>query len=144
MVKIHDGKPSKNLPKILVTEPNGHNELLDFLSVYQTQDRMGGVHYHPEGALCWYGCNQYGDPTGRVVFARKIPIKNLMWSFAQKKEFRMKGFDKTVEYKDLFQSERGYEDYKTVKPVLWQPGTETKKKGQKRNANNEKGRTRNG
>ena len=44
----------------------------------------------------------------------------------------MKGFDKTVQFKDLFLSERGYEDYKTKKPRLWQSQrTKTKKKGKK-------------
>lgn len=133
VIKNLDGKPSKNLPKVLVTEPNGHDDLLDFLSVYQTQDGLRGKHYHPEGALCWYACNQYGDPTGEVIYARKVPIKNLMWSFAQKREFRMKGFYKVEEFKNLFKSERGYEDYKTTKPVLWQ--RETKKKGKKLNGN---------
>lgn len=137
MSKILDGKPSKNLPKVLVTETSGHDELLDFLSVYQTQDGFQGKHYHPEGALCWYACNQYGEPTGEVVYARKVPIENLMWSFTQKRKFRMQGFNKTVQFNELFLSERGYEDYKTKKPILFQTGrgTKTKQKGKKRNGN---------
>lgn len=135
-----EGKPSKNLPKVLVTEVTGHDELLDFMSVYQTQDHFKGVHYHPVGALCWYSCNQYGDPTGEVVYARKIPIEGLMWSFSLKRKFRMKGFNKKTEFKDLFQSEIGYEDYKTVKPRLPQSGASKKtKKGKKRNGNSQKG-----
>ena len=132
VIKQLDGKPSKNLPKILVTEPKGHDDLLNFLSVYQTQDHFKGTHYHPEGALCWYSCNQYGEPTGEVVFAREVPIKNLMWSFSFKRKFRMKDFDKHVEFKDLFSREPGYEDYKTVKPKLYS-APKTKKKGRKKN-----------
>lgn len=129
-----DGKPSKNLPKILVTEPVGHEDLLNFLSVYQTQDHFKGVHYHPEGALCWYSCNQYGEPTGEVIFARKIPIEGLMWCYSLKRKFRMKEFHKTVEFKNLFSREPGYEDYKTVKPRLYQV-KKTAKKGRKKNGN---------
>ena len=127
MIKQLDGKPSKNLPKILVTEPTGHEDLLNFLSVYQTQDRFKGPHYHPEGALCWYSCNQYGEPLGGVIFARKVPVKELMWSFELKKKFRMNAFNKTVEFKELFSREKGYEDYKTTKPKLYQPVRKTKK-----------------
>lgn len=138
ILKILEGKPSKNLPKILVTETTGHDALLDFMSVYQTQDYFKGPHYHPEGMLCWYSCNKYGDLTGKVVVARKVPIESLKWSFAKKKEFRMKGFQKQpVRYPDLFLSERGYEDYKTTKPVLHQsiPASKATKttKGKKQN-----------
>lgn len=123
ILKVLDGKPSKNLPKILVTETSGHDELLDFMSVYQTQDGFKGKHYHPEGYLCFYSCNSYGDPTGEVVIARKIPIKSLMWSFAKKRELRNAGFLKKPKFNELFLSERkGYEDYKLTRPVLYQPG----------------------
>ena len=74
VIKQFDGKPSKNLPKILVTEPYGHEALLDFLSVYQTQDKFGGVHYHPKGALCWFSCNKYGDPLGQEIYARNVLV----------------------------------------------------------------------
>jgi len=127
VTKQLDGKPSKNLPKILVTEPIGHEDLLNFLSVYQTQDHFKGKHYHPEGALCWYSCNQYGEPLGGIIFVRKVPVKELMWSFAYKKKFRMSGFNKTVEFKEVFSREPRYEDYKTVKPKLYQSVRKTKK-----------------
>ncbi len=130
VLKQHDGKPSKNLPKILVTEPTGHEDLLNFLSVYQTQDVFKGKHYHPEGALCWYSCNQYGEPLGEVIYIRNVPIKSLMWSFSFKKRFRMNGFDKSVEFKDLFAKEPGCEICKTVKPELYQ-AKKTKKGNEK-------------
>ena len=39
---------------------------------------MKGVHYYPSGALCWFETNQYGDPTGSVYYARKIPDMKLL------------------------------------------------------------------
>jgi len=64
-----------------------------------------------------------------------------MWSFSRKKKFRMKGFNKAVQFKDLFQSERkGYEIYNTTKPRLKQSGVgRTKGKEKRKNANNQKG-----
>ena len=52
--------------------------MLDYLSDYRTQDKMRGVHYYPSGALCWFECNQYGDPTGTVFYVRKIPDMKLL------------------------------------------------------------------
>lgn len=116
-----------SVPKVLVSDPWNHDELLDFMSVYQTQNEKG-IHYHPEGALCWYTCNQYGDPTGVTVFARRVPIKKYMWNFEAKKKFRTAGFFKKVPFKNLFLSERnGYEELKTVKPRLATSGNKTKK-----------------
>lgn len=52
--------------------------MLDYLSDYRTQDKMHGVHYYPSGALCWFETNQYGDPTGSVYYARKVPDMKLL------------------------------------------------------------------
>lgn len=134
VTKQLDGKPSKNLPKILVTEPTGHDDLLNFLSVYQTQDYFKGPHYHPEGVLCWYACNKYGEPSGEVIFARKVPVKELMWSFSVKKKYRMEGFNRSVKFKNVFSREPRYEDYKTLKPRLYQSVKKTEK-GKKKNGN---------
>ena len=120
VIKQLDGEPSKNLPRVLVTDPFKHDELLDFLSVYQTQDCFKGVHYHPEGALCWYECNQYGDPTGLVLYARKVPVEDLMWSFAEKKKFRMRNFGRIKTLQQSLSDEPGHELNKTVKPKLVQ------------------------
>lgn len=68
-----------------------------------------------------------------------------MWSFSQKKKFRTKGFQKKIEFKNLFQSERGYEDYITTKPRLYQPVVTKTKKGKRQDANSQKGNnSRNG
>lgn len=78
MVKQFGGKSKFNLPKVLVTSIYGHDDMLDYLSDYRTQDKMRGVHYYPSGALCWFECNQYGDPIGTVYYARKIPNMDLL------------------------------------------------------------------
>ena len=52
--------------------------MLEYLSDYRTQDKMRGVHYYPSGALCWFECNQYGDPTGSVYYVKKIPDYKLL------------------------------------------------------------------
>ena len=57
-----------------------------------------------------------------------------MWCYSLKRKFRMKEFHKTVEFKNLFSREPGYEDYKTVKPRLYQ-AKKTAKKGRKKNGN---------
>jgi hypothetical protein len=76
VVKQFSGNAKFNLPKVLVTSIYGHEDMLDYLSDYRTQDKMRGVHYYPKGALCWFETNQYGDPTGSVYIARMIPDEN--------------------------------------------------------------------
>ena len=78
VVKQFDGNTKFNLPKVLVTSIYGHDDMLDYLSDYRTQDKMRGVHYYPSGALCWFETNQYGDPLGPVYYARKIPDMKLL------------------------------------------------------------------
>ena len=78
MVKQFDGQPKMNLQKVLVTSIYGHDDMLDYLSDYRTQDKFRGVHYYPSGALCWFETNQYGDPTGTIYYARKIPDMKLL------------------------------------------------------------------
>ena len=73
MVKQFNNKRKFSLPKVLFTSIYGHDDILDYLSLFRTQDKMHGVHYYPSGALCWFECNQYGEPTGSVYYARKIP-----------------------------------------------------------------------
>lgn len=72
-MKQFDGNTKFNLPKVLVTSIYGHNDMLDYLSDYRTQDKMKGVHYYPSGALCWFETNQYGDPLGAVYYIKKVP-----------------------------------------------------------------------
>lgn len=130
ILKQFDGRPSKNNPKLLVTEVTGHDDLLDFFSVYQTMNKAGGTHYHPEGALCWFSCNQYGDPTGSLIFARKVPIKSLMWDFNRKREFRTKNLKpKAKTLPEVLTHEPGTEDWEVRKPKLYQKSIT--KKGKK-------------
>ena len=94
MVKQFDGNNKFNLPKVLVTSIYGHDDMLDYLSDYRTQDKMRGVHYYPSGALCWFETNQYGDPTGSVYYARKIPDERILniprWQRGFKKLLKQK------------------------------------------------------
>lgn len=62
--------------------------MVDFMSSYQTQDTMRGKHYHPYGYLCWYECDSYGDPTGKVYLIKKVP--EYVWIF----DFGKKGYQK--------------------------------------------------
>ena len=78
VIKQFSGDTKFNLPKVLVTSIYGHEDMLNYLSVYRTQDKMKGVHYYPSGALCWFETNQYGDPTGSVYYVRKIPDMKLL------------------------------------------------------------------
>jgi len=71
-----------------VTSIYGHDDMLDYLSDYRTQDKMRGVHYYPSGALCWFETNQYGDPTGSVYYVRKIPDKKLLEIPRRQRDFR--------------------------------------------------------
>jgi len=78
VVKQFGGESKFNLPKVLVTSIYGHDDMLDYLSDYRTQDSFKGVHYYPSGALCWFECNRYGDPLGAVYYVRKIPDMKLL------------------------------------------------------------------
>ena len=126
VVQYHDGKPSSNLPKILVTEPFGHDEYVDFLSVYQAQDKKK-IHYYPEGALCWYGCNKYGEPNGVVVYIRDVPIKGLMFAWGLKRKYRMRNFNKKRSLVEVLCEDPKRENWKTVKPRLYQINRKSKK-----------------
>lgn len=87
IIKIENGIPLKNNPKILFTETLGHEDMISFMSSYQCQDKKG-KHYHPRGFLCWYGCNQYGEWNGFVQPIKKVP--EYVWIF----DFENKGFQK--------------------------------------------------
>jgi len=63
---------------VLVTSIYGHEDMIDYLSDYRTQDKMHGKHYYPVGALCWFETNQYGDPTGSVYYIKRIPDMSLL------------------------------------------------------------------
>lgn len=100
-----DGAPTSKLPRVLVTEVLGHQDMVDFMSSYQRTD-SNGKHFHPRGALCWFSCNQYGDPTGETVFVKFVP--EFIWIF----DFDKKGYQKLKKdrakvktYKELLTSE---------------------------------------
>ena len=86
----------------------GHDDLLDYLSDFRTQDKMGGVHYYPSGALCWFETNQYGDPTGAVYYVRKIPDMELLDIPRRQRGFRklLQQQNKKLSVKEKFVKER--------------------------------------
>lgn len=103
----------------MVTSIYGHNDMLDYLSDYKTQDKYKGVHYHPSGALCWFETNRYGDPTGAVYYVRKIPVKELLYKpweeRGYKKLLRQRSERKSI--KDALTKEMAdTEQWQTVKP----------------------------
>ena len=70
----------------------GHDDMINYLSDYRTQDRFKGKHYYPSGALCWFETNQHGDPTGSVYYIKKVPDMELL-----EKPRRQRGFKKLIE-----------------------------------------------
>lgn len=70
-------------PIVLVTEPKGNDDLVDFLSSYRTRDHihtMGRKHekskkYYPKGALFWFECNRAGEQTGPAIFIQRVPVR---------------------------------------------------------------------
>lgn len=121
VVKQFNGKTRFNLPKLLVTSIYGHDDMLDYLSDYRTQDKMRGVHYYPKGALCWFECNRYGDPTGSVYVARRIPDMKLLDLPLKQRGYRrlLKQQNKKINIKELLIRERSdTETRDVVKPKL--------------------------
>ena len=86
-MKIEDGVPLKSNPKVLFTETIGHEDMINFMSSYQCQDKKG-KHYHPKGFLCWYGCNKYGEMNGFVQPIKRVP--EYVWIF----DFKNKGYQR--------------------------------------------------
>ena len=78
---IKDMKTYKNMPKVLVTTPLGHEAMIEFLSHYRTRDHMHGSHfrstkkYYPEGILCWFPCDRYGNRDGPALIVKRVPDK---------------------------------------------------------------------
>lgn len=129
VVKQIAGEPTKNIPKVLVTELTGHDDLINFLSIYQANDAKG-VHYHPIGSLFWFECNQYGEPTGHTVYVRNVPIRELMWKFAKKKEYRTALMSKEPTVIEILTQDKKTEmlSCTEVKPKLYQAGQKERKK----------------
>lgn len=72
-----------SIPRILFPIPYCSNDLIDFLSNYRTRDHIHikgrsiarTKKYTPVGALFWFECNKYGEPTGKKIFIKRIPDK---------------------------------------------------------------------
>ncbi len=127
-----------------MTDPKKHQDLVNYMSVYQTQDGFKGKHYHPEGAVCWYECNAYGDPTGNLIYVHKVPIEDLMWDFNRKREFKRINPDKperkTIPYLFSHEPNMLQNFSSSVKPKMYQPPVlnKTKLKGKKKNGTKNK------
>lgn len=117
------------------------------MSVYQTQDEFKGKHYHPEGAVCWYECNAYGEPTGGLIYVHRVPITSLMWDFAKKREFKQINPDKperkTIQFLLSHEHDALQNHDSNVKPKLYQPPVlhKTKLKGKRVHGYKNKNRT---
>ena len=121
VVKQSGGISHFNLSKVLVTSMFGHEDMLDYLSDYRTQDKMHGVHYYPKGALCWFETNQYGDPTGSVYVIRQVPDMKLLDLPRKKRGYRqlLEKQKKKLSVKELLTRERSDTETMTVvKPKL--------------------------
>lgn len=82
--------------------------MIDYLSDYRTQDGFKKKHYYVSGALCWFECNQYGEPTGPVYYIKKIPDEKQL-----ELDKRQRGYKKLLQHqkkklttKDLWIRER--------------------------------------
>lgn len=82
VIKQSPDNAMTSMPKVLTTSLIGNEAMIDFLCSYNTRDHMHGdkhyTHeetkkYFPVGALCWFGCNCYGEPNGYAVLIRKVP-----------------------------------------------------------------------
>lgn len=89
IIRIEEGVQLKSNPRILFTETTGHEDMINFMSSYQAQDKKR-KHYHPRGYLCWYGCNQYGEMNGFVQPIKKVPEYVWIFDFSNKGYQRLK------------------------------------------------------
>lgn len=120
-----------NCPKVLVRSIAGNEIMIDFLSAYRTRDHMHGSKryrhkstkkYYPEGALFWFECNIYGEPTGRSIFIKRIPDKTIKGEdggFTRLKEH----LEQKPTTKDLLTSDPLMVDmeFSHIKPRAYQP-----------------------
>ena len=107
----------------------GHEDMINYLSTYRTQDKMRGVHYYPKGALCWFETNQYGDPIGSVYFIKSVPDQKLLNLSKKERGYQqlLKSQKKQKQLKALFTEKKSdTEEITVVKPKL-----HTAKKGEK-------------
>ena len=109
------------MPKVLVTSIYGHDDMLDYLSDYRTQDKLRGVHYYPKGILCWFETNQYGDPTGSVYLIKRIPDMRLLDLPRNQRGYRrllkQQKTNKSIKY-SLTKEKADNEFMADIKPIL--------------------------
>ncbi len=120
-------KTKFNLSKLLVTYLYGHEDMLDYFSDFRTQDKMGGIHYYPKGALCWFETNQYGDLLNSVYLVRLIPdMKMVELPMTQRGLRRLKAQqNKKKTLNEILTKEKNdTEIIETIKPKLhkWKEG----------------------
>lgn len=125
-------KALRNMNKVLVTSLLGNDLLIDFMCNYRTRDHMHGdiqyTHeetkkYYPKGALFWFECNRYGEPTGTAIYIKKVPVAHHGKTdngFRNLRESR----NKVPKIKEVFSKEPAYEVnvYSLIKPKLVQKG----------------------
>lgn len=130
-----------------MTELYGHQDLIDYLSIYCTRDKAGGRKYFPRGALCWFECNRYGEPLGSVYYIKQVPDTSMYFVTKTGHVFAQNTYRKFMEAKARKKSineilsgdiklEKYYLSHK--KPILYQPTGRRRI----RNAGKENGRTR--
>ena len=122
-----------NMGKVLVTSLIGNDTMIDFLRSYRTREHMHGdkrydheatKKYYPEGALFWFGCNRYGEPTGESVFIRRVPDEQRGKTDAGFERLRQ-AQARLPTLKELLCAEPGFDALETthVKPKLVQKGS---------------------
>lgn len=124
------GSSLYKMNRALVTDINRNNHLIDFMSNYRTRDHMHGskhyrhkstMKYYPQGYLCWFPCNAYGEQIGPPLFVKTVPDppkgSNTDDGFQNLKEF--------MEYRptvsELVTEDPSFETISTVKPTFAQP-----------------------
>ena len=128
VVKQNKDSPLLNMPKVLVRSMLDHDDMIEFLSRYNTRDHIHGsekysheetMKYYPEGAMFWFSCNEYGEPGSYALFIKKVPDgKCVTSSFQKLKESR----SRKIPIKDVFLKDKHFieNENSCVKPKLVQ------------------------
>lgn len=130
VIKQNEDSPFLNMPKVLVTSPSGHEDMIDFLSAYRTRDHMhqdrhykheDTMKYYPVGAMFWFECDEHGRPGSYAVFIKPVPDKKKRGTddgFQRLKEAR----GKEMPVKEILSRDPKLldDEYSEVKPKLYQ------------------------
>lgn len=69
------------MTKVIVTDPENSQSLVDYLSAYRTYGHVAGskkrLKYFPQGALFWFECDKYGRRTGPAIYIKHVPDKTV-------------------------------------------------------------------